>query len=147
MATTMNLLQPDVRDAELGPRDRGHLRFPAGPGEDVWCAPHFGVRRLVAAMLVAGAVVALALGALELVVRPGGIPASAAGSSPASASQPAVLPAGVADRYYVVAPGDSLWSIARALAPHRDVRDYVDELKALNHGTALQPGQRIVLPG
>ena len=134
MAATMNAL---------------HARRDLQPYVTVTARPSDSVvarRRLV----VVGVLVALALAVVLLLaieVRPGGIPASAAGSGPASASQPAVLPAGVADRFYIVEAGDSLWSIARALAPFRDVRAYVDELEALNGGTSLQPGQRLVLPG
>jgi len=141
MATAMNMWHPYVTGMG-GAADEIVDVF-----DDEWSGPRFGLRRLVAALLVGGLVLALAVGAFELVVRPGGIPASAAGSSPASASRSAVLPTGVADRYYIVEAGDSLWSIARAQAPFRDVRTYVDELKQLNGGTQLQPGQRIVLPG
>ena len=136
MATTMNALhaprdlQPYVRAATSS---RPH---------DVVAAR----RRLAVAGVLATVVLAVLL-LIAIEVRPGGTPASAAGSGPASASQPAVLPAGVADRFYIVEEGDSLWSIARALAPFRDVHAYVDELEALNGGTSIQPGQRLVLPG
>ena len=127
MATTMNLLQPYVVTRHADPRL---------------------VRRRVAALaLLIASCVALSVAVLQFAVRPGGIPASAGGSGPASASQSVVLPAGVADHFYIVEAGDSLWSIARALAPHRDVRAYVEELADLNGGTTIQPGQRLVLPG
>ena len=135
MAATMNALH--------APRDLQPyvtVAVAARPSDEVLAR-----RRLVAV----GVLVALALAVVLLLaieVRPSGIPASAAGSGPSSASQPAVLAAGVADRFYIVEAGDSLWSIARALAPFRDVRAYVDELDALNGGTSLQPGQRLVLP-
>lgn len=129
MAITMDLLQPGARGVHRSEVD-----------------PRFVRRRLVAALVLVGVVVTLLVGVLELAVRPGGTPASAAGSNPASASQPAVLPAGVAG-YYVVEAGDSLWSIARSHAPHRDVREYVDQLEELNGGTHLQAGQRLLLPG
>ena len=134
MAATMNALH--------APRDlQPYVTVTARPSDAVVAR-----RRLVAiSMLVALAFAVVLLLAIE--VRPSGIPASAAGSGPSSASQPAVLPAGVADRFYIVEQGDSLWSIARALAPFRDVRTYVDELEALNGGTSIQPGQRLVLPG
>ncbi|MGD9705623.1 MAG: LysM peptidoglycan-binding domain-containing protein [Acidimicrobiia bacterium] len=127
MATTMNLLQPYVGTRDV---DRRFVR-----------------RRTAAAGILLALCVALGIALFQLEVRPGGIPASAAGSGPASASQPAVLPAGVADRFYIVEAGDSLWSIARAHAPHRDVRVYADELEELNGGTRIQPGQRLLLPG
>jgi hypothetical protein len=114
--------------------------------------PRLVRRRITALGLLLALCVALSIAVLQFAVRPGGIPASAAGSGPASASQSVVLPAGVADRFYadrfyIVEAGDSLWSIARAHAPHRDVRAYVEELDDLNGGTTIQPGQRLVLPG
>jgi nucleoid-associated protein YgaU len=44
-----------------------------------------------------------------------------------------------------VQPGDTLWSIARSVAPGRDPRDVVDHLMASNHLTsaALSPGQTL----
>jgi LysM domain len=127
VATTMNLLQPYVAERDI---ERLHVR-----------------RRLTAVAMLLAIIVALAVAVLQLEVRPDGTPASVAGSNLASASQPAVLPAGVADRFYIVEEGDSLWSIARANAPFRDVHAYVDELEDLNGTVALLPGQRIVLPG
>ena len=46
-----------------------------------------------------------------------------------------------------VQPGDTLWSIARSLAPDDDPRPLTDALVELAGGTSLQPGQRIVIPG
>ena len=46
---------------------------------------------------------------------------------------------------YVVQPGDTLWDIARALAPDRDPRAVVHELADTAGGAALEPGQRIVI--
>lgn len=48
----------------------------------------------------------------------------------------------------VVRPGDSLWSIATAVAGTDDVRLAVDRIQQLNHlhGTALRPGQVLQLP-
>lgn len=47
----------------------------------------------------------------------------------------------------VVDPGDTLWGIARELAPDADPRPLVAELAELAGGTALQPGQVLVVPG
>jgi hypothetical protein len=43
--------------------------------------------------------------------------------------------------------GDTLWSIASEIAPHRDPRAVVDDLVARNHlvGSALTPGQTLRL--
>ena len=46
---------------------------------------------------------------------------------------------------WVVRPGDTLWSIARAIDPHGDVRPLVDRLEA-TVGSDLYPGERIPLP-
>lgn len=48
---------------------------------------------------------------------------------------------------YTVQPGDTLWSIARRIAPSQDPRPVVDELIADNHlRGSLQAGQAIDLP-
>ena len=49
--------------------------------------------------------------------------------------------------HYVVEPGDTLWSIARRVAPGRDPRPVVDALLEANdlHG-GLQAGQELSVP-
>jgi hypothetical protein len=48
---------------------------------------------------------------------------------------------------YTVKPGDTLWDIARRIAPGQDPRTVVDELIADNHlQGSLQAGQAIDLP-
>jgi Tfp pilus assembly protein FimV len=49
--------------------------------------------------------------------------------------------------HYVVQPGDTLWSIARQVAPGRDPRPVVDALVEANdlHG-GLQVGQELTVP-
>jgi len=49
---------------------------------------------------------------------------------------------------YVVAKGDTLWSVARSAAPERDPRAFIDELRALNGIDAghILPGQKLRLP-
>jgi hypothetical protein len=64
----------------------------------------------------------------------GGHPSSAAG---ASSSTPAE---------WVVRPGDTLWSIAAAVAPDADVRITVDRLVARNGESPIVVGQRLELP-
>ncbi|MEO7556590.1 MAG: LysM peptidoglycan-binding domain-containing protein [Acidimicrobiales bacterium] len=46
---------------------------------------------------------------------------------------------------YVVQPGDTLWSIARRLAPNVDITAAVDRLAELNGSSAIQIGQRLRL--
>jgi hypothetical protein len=51
--------------------------------------------------------------------------------------------------YHIVVPGDTLWSIAGAVAPRSDRRDTVARIAEFNAlGTVvLRPGQRIAIPG
>ena len=51
-------------------------------------------------------------------------------------------------RTHVVAPGDTLWSIARRLEPARDPRDVVFEIAQVNgvEPGSLVPGQELVIP-
>jgi hypothetical protein len=96
-------------------------------------------RRLVVAALFLGILLAgsWVLGAL------GGGPLTASGAgSPAAVHLP-MQP--VARATYVVAPGDTLWSIAHHLVPEGDVRPVVDALAAHRDGRPLQVGERIVL--
>ena len=95
-------------------------------------------RRRVAAAAVAAAVVTLVFA----VARPDSVPSGEANPwrSVGETSLPAELP-GV----YVVQPGDTLWDIARTLAPGADPRAVVHELAAAVGGAALEPGQRIVI--
>ncbi len=76
---------------------------------------------------------------------PGGHPASAPGRAPAAGAAPAA--AAAAPAVYVVQPGDTLWSIGqRLVGANGDVADVVDSLIALNGGTGLDAGQRLLLP-
>jgi len=87
----------------------------------------FRRRRIVAAVLAAGVVVVAgqAGGAL------GGSPLAAPERRPTASSVQTV----------VVQPGDTLWAIARRLAPGEDPRPLVDQL-AVAHGSGpLLPGQ------
>lgn len=52
----------------------------------------------------------------------------------------------VAERSYVVRPGDTVWHIARALQPAGDVRPLVHELAGRRGGAPLRVGERLVLP-
>ena len=48
----------------------------------------------------------------------------------------------------VVEQGDSLWNIAQRLAPGRDPRDTIHEIRQLNglRGNLIQPGQVLLVP-
>lgn len=91
-------------------------------------------RRLAALVVAAGlAFVAwVALGAL------GGVLTAPGRSAPDVGSATSVEVVGVA-------PGDTLWSIARRLQPSGDVRPLVDRLAAAHGGTVLQVGERIAV--
>ena len=72
-----------------------------------------------------------ALGAL------GGGPLTAPEAPASNPGRPAVT--------YEVRPGDTWWSIARALHPAGDLRATVDQLVAAHGGAALQAGEHITL--
>lgn len=97
-------------------------------------------RRRLAVLAVAVVLGVLAVvGALTLVgaasslVRPGATAVGSAGAAPSAGT-------------VVVQPGDTLWSIAGRLPHHGDVRAVVDRLVALNDGTQVHAGQRLVIP-
>lgn len=100
----------------------------------------------LAAVLVAIAATFLLADAIASRFADGGVPSTAVGaSSPTSAA--ASSAAGVAaPPEVVVRPGDTLWSIAEAVAPDVDVRITVDRLVELNGGQPLVVGQRLTLP-
>jgi hypothetical protein len=107
----------------------------------------FRRRRGIALALLATLAVALVLlvGAVSTRFAGGGHPSSAAGaSSPTSAV--ALRAAEVAATSWVVAPGDTLWTIAAEIAPHADVRATVDRLVELNGGGPIAVGQHLRLP-
>ena len=100
-------------------------------------------RRRVAALVVLVVAVLAVVGSIALVRAVvgafGGEPLTSP-EPPIARSQPVVATS------YVVRPGDTLWSIARAAHPSGDVRPYVDRLAKTLHGQPLQPGQRIEPP-
>jgi len=92
-------------------------------------------RRLVTLVLLAGLVLALATVAGRL------------RSEPHGASEPrSIATALVTERVHVVAPGDTLWSIARSMHASGDIRAVVQQLANARHGKPLQVGERISLP-
>lgn len=107
----------------------------------------FRRRRSVALALLATVAVALVLlvGAVSTRFAGGGDPSSAAGV-PSPTSAVALRAAEVAAASWVVAPGDTLWSIAAEVAPEADVRATVDRLVALNGRAPIVVGQHLRLP-
>ncbi|MEY3618283.1 MAG: LysM domain, partial [Actinomycetota bacterium] len=47
--------------------------------------------------------------------------------------------------FYVVRPGDTLWSIASSLTDG-NIGSFVDELVDINGGASIAIGQRLVIP-
>jgi LysM repeat protein len=52
----------------------------------------------------------------------------------------------VLERTHVVAQGETMWSIARDVAPAGEAATYVERLVAANGGASVAPGQTLVLP-
>lgn len=116
-----------------------HLRLVAaderehGPGTDLT----YLRRRLVAVGILV--VFLIAMGAAL-----GRAASQRAGALGASRDAADVLP--IAQREYIVQPGDTLWKIARALQPDGDVRPLVYELGKARGGAPLRVGERITMP-
>jgi predicted Zn-dependent protease len=69
------------------------------------------------------------------------------GRSASQAASPAAQPA-PAPHAVTVQAGESLWSMARRIAPDNDPREVVAQIRALNDLTTshLTPGQQLLLP-
>ena len=67
------------------------------------------------------------------------------GRSVSEAAAPTAQPA---EHVVTVERGDSLWTLARRVAPDNDPRDVVAQIRDLNDlsGAVLVPGQQLVLP-
>jgi LysM repeat protein len=94
-------------------------------------------RRLVALLMAVGLFAAAATAGRALL--------GAATSVEPSSPQPVDAPASSLGETYVVRPGDTLWSIAAAIAPDSDPRPVVDALRDANGGPELQVGERLVI--
>lgn len=92
-------------------------------------------RRAVVGILLAVPVAAGIVAAHDVLVGPGGDPASAAEGR--SAPGPAQVTA---------RPGDTLWSIAEQHRGEVAIGRYVDAMVALNGGPSIQAGQAVLLP-
>lgn len=141
-------LQPTTVPPGPGRRSRPPLRVLAGGRAPAQLAQQavYRRRRLVAVVLAVAVLAAALLLASAAVARiAGGDPSAAGVPSPTSAA--ASSAAGVAaPATVVVQPGDTLWSIAAAVAPDVDVRITVDRLAALNGSSSIVVGQELDLP-
>lgn len=63
-----------------------------------------------------------------------------AGPTPAAGEIPLL------ESTHVVAPGETMWSIASEVAPAGEAATYVERLVAANGGASVAPGQTLVLP-
>jgi hypothetical protein len=155
-----SLLAPTRRTPRLQPTTTGPvppLSFPSRPALrvlDGGLAPdrlaHRATlrrRRSLALALLATVVVAVSLlvGAVSTRLADGGDPSSAVGN-PSPTSAVALRAAEVAASSWVVAPGDTLWSIAAAVAPEADVRETVARLVELNGDDPIIVGQQLRIP-
>jgi len=124
---------PLVMSGPVDPLDALHLSPYVEEPRPVGAAV-YRRRRAVAALLLALVVAGLWSGARQVVPAPGGDPAPASG--------------GEAVQVHVVQPGDTMWSVARALQPGGgDLRPLVDALVEANGGSALlRVGQRLTVP-
>lgn len=116
--------------AAPGAVGNGRLRSRPLPDRDA------RIRRRRLAVLAAAAVLALGL--------PGAAAFAADVTSPSPQAGPVPLRAAPGDTY-VVEPGDTLWTIARRIAPESDPRPVVDALRSANGGAQLEVGEELVL--
>ncbi len=136
MAAVMTTATPEARSETRYPAEEAlrpaHLTLvpmpPAGLGRPPRVSSATYWRRRLAVLL--GAVL------LVLVAAQAG---AALGSSPLAA--PGRPPSVVR---YVVKPGDSLWTVARHVAPGPDPRPVVDALAEARHDSPLLAGETIV---
>lgn len=96
------------------------------------------------AIALGAAALFLVLGVFTIVSGRGGLADLA--PTPPAATAPAAVSSQGADASVLVEPGDTVWSIARRLQPHGDVRGLVDQIVALNGGAHLEAGEYLLLP-
>jgi len=89
-------------------------------------------RRRLAALAIAVFVLALLVGAGQVLANRGGAPAST----------PTVRPA----QRHIVQPGETLWSLAGEHHGGMSQSAYLDRLVTANNGSHLEVGQVVVLP-
>jgi LysM domain len=128
----------ELREIEIG-------RAPARPRLALVGEPRAAVRRsprTTPATYRRRRIVAVLL-ALAVVVGVGRVGATLGGSPLVTPERP---PASQSVDTYVVQPGDSLWSIAQAMAPGSDPRPLVDDIIRERGDAPLRPGEVVELP-
>ena len=113
---------------------------PAGPyvtprRAPVGTVPAYERRRVVAVGILVGLLAIGGVAAHDVLAGSGGVPASAAGVTPAPVRSVVVARA-----------GDTLWSIARQFHGEIAFDRYLEALINLNDGPSIQSGQSITLP-
>lgn len=105
------------------------------PGPTARMAPQVHLTRRGRALLLL-ALVAVLFAAFSL------------GRSHSQASPTAVQTPRSAVEQITVQPGESLWAVARRIAPENDPREVVAQIRRLNDltGSDLQAGQQLLLP-
>ena len=131
-ARHLELYRPASRSAQAGRAARVQARRHE--------AAVYRRRRLLAAGLGFLAIAAVLIVAQLIQAGIGGGPLATTGAAAGSGA----IRAGATE--YVVRPGDTLWSIAAALAPGRDERPLVDQLAHQLGAASLYPGEQITLP-
>jgi hypothetical protein len=131
MAALMTSPSPEPRCPTGAPTRPDHLTLVPTPAAGVGRPPR------VSAATYRRRRIVVALGAVALVLVAGQAGA-ALGSSPLEAPgrRPAVTK-------YVVRSGDSLWNVARQVAPDEDPRPVVDALAEARQDAPLLPGETI----
>jgi len=120
------------RFVPVGPAHGGSTVSSVGAAPRRLAPEIYRARRLAAVALAFGLVV----GAVVGIVSVGGQAAASRGDQ-----------ADVTDSVLItVMPGDTLWGIARGLAPDTDPRALVHQLSAIAGKGPLQPGQQLVVP-
>lgn len=128
------LYRPGMALAAPGSNLRAGRPRPARLGSEVYRR-----RRLLAGGLILLFFAAVLVSVQLIQAGIGGGPLTTTGA----AAGPGMIQAGAAE--YIVRPGDTLWTIAAALAPGRDERPIVDQLAAQIGGSSIYPGQVISL--
>jgi Tfp pilus assembly protein FimV len=143
----IHLLREEAADWPVTmPPEPGALGPPPGP-RPVRVAERAAMyrrRRLAALVLVTSVVLGGVAGVSYIgsLAAPDGAPVPIDAGPP----RPASSRPGLADGHvYVVQPGDTLWSIAAAVAPNDDPRSVVDRLREANGTDVLQAGDRLVI--